>query len=329
MRRREFISLLSGAAIAWPVGARAQRPEGVRRLGVLMAVAENDPMAQPWVTALQDRLDKLGWHVGRNLHLDYRWSAGSFERMQVLASELVSLDPDVLLAGNNPTATALQRATRSIPIVFLLADPAGSGLVTNLAHPDGNITGFIALEAQTVGKQLELLREIAPTVRRTALLSNPADGPYVPDFLRIAEAAAPSLGLEIVPHTVRNAGEIETVINSWSREANVGLYVLPGTTTLVNRRLVATLAAQHRLPAVCSYRFFVTAGCLACYGPDITEQYRQAAQYIDKILKGAKPSELPVQTPTKYEMLINLATAKAIGLEISPTLLNRADEVVE
>jgi putative ABC transport system substrate-binding protein len=328
MRRRELITLAGGMAV-WPLAARAQQPERVRRLGVLMAVAEHDPMAQPWTGALEERLERLGWQLGQNLQIDYRWSAGNFERMSGLAGELLTLDPDVLLAGNNPTTAALQRATRTIPIVFLLADPVESGFVTNLSRPGGNITGFIALEADTVGKQLELLKEIVPAVRRIAILFNPADGPYIAKWVQMAEAIAPSVGLEAIERTVGSVADIETTITDSGRETNLGLYVVPGTTTLVNRRLIAALAAQHHLPLVCSYRFFVMDGCLACYGPDITEAYRQAADYIDKILKGAKAGDLPVQAPTKYEMLINLAASRAIGLEISPVLLNRADEVIE
>jgi putative tryptophan/tyrosine transport system substrate-binding protein len=330
-RRREFISLLCGATAAWPLAVRAQQSERVRRLGVLMPVAENDPVAEPWITALQERLQKLGWQVGRNLRVDYRWTAGNFERMPALAAELVSLYPDVLLAGNGPTAAALQRSTRSIPIVFLLAPPLDMGLVTSLAHPDGNMTGFSGTEPEQVqvGKQLELLKEIAPAIRRVGFIFNPADGSYVAQQLRVAEASAPSLGLEIVPLQIQNATEIESTITAWQREVSPGLFVVAGITTLVNRQLIASLAAQHLLPAIYGFRFFITAGGLASYGPDITEAYRQGAQYIDKILKGAKVSDLPVQNATKYELVINLRAAKAIGLEISPVLLNRADEVIE
>jgi putative ABC transport system substrate-binding protein len=329
MRRRNFIAFIASAGISLPRMAWTQGSPQMRRVGALMAVAENDPVARHWVTALQERLEKLGWQLGRNLRIDYRWTAGSLERMRTSAAELVSLNPDVLLAGNIPTAAALQQATRTLPIVFLLADPVASGFVAGLAHPGGNMTGFIGVEAEIVGKQLELLNEIAPAVRRVAFMSNPADGPYVAHFLQVAEASAPSLGKAIIQISVHNAAEIESVITAWGREASAGLYVAPGTTTLVNRELIAALAAQHRLPAVYSYRFFVTSGGLISYGPDITEEYRQAAQYIDQILKGATAGELPVQAPAKFELVINLKAARAIGLEVSAALLLRADEVIQ
>jgi putative tryptophan/tyrosine transport system substrate-binding protein len=330
MRRCEFIRLLGGATAAWPFAARAQQVERIRRIGVLMAVAENDLLAQPWVFALQERLEKLGWQAGRNLQIDYRWTAGNLERMRMSAAELVSLNPDVLLAGNTPTGAALQQATRGIPIVFVLVgDPVGDGFIASLAHPGGNMTGFIAIEPPIAGKQLELPKEIAPGVRRVAFLFNPVVGRYIFQWLRVAEASAPSLGMEIIAVPVHNAAEIESVITTWGREASGGLNVAPDITTIVNRHLIAALAVQHRLPAVYPYRFFVASGGLASYGTDIAEEYRQAAGYIDQILKGAQAGQLPVQTPTKCEMAINVKAATAIGLEIPAALLLRADEVIE
>ena len=331
MRRREFITSLAGAAAARPFTARAQQSEPVRRIGVLMAVAETDPMGQPWITALQQRLETLGWRVGRNLRIDYRWAAGNLERMHTMAAELVSLNPNVLLAGNNPTAAALQQATRDKAIVFVLvAEPIASGFVTSLAHPNGNMTGFISSEGEMVGKRLELLKEIAPGVRRVAVMFDPAVGRYTTLWLRVAEASAPSMGLDIVQFPIHNADQIETALNVWGREgATAGLSVIPDLTTLNNRSLIADLAARHRLPSVWAYRFFALSGGLISYGPDITEAYRQGAQYIDQILRGADAGDLPVQVPTKYEMVINLKTARVIDLQISATLLQRADEVIE
>jgi putative ABC transport system substrate-binding protein len=329
LKRREFITLVGGTAVMWPLSGRAQQPERVRRIGVLMAVAENDPLAQPWVFALEERLGKLGWQT-RNVRIDYRWTAGNLERMRRSAAELVSLNPDVLLAGNTPTGAALQQVTRSIPIVFVLVgDPIGDGFIASLAHPGGNMTGFIAIEPSIAGKQLELLREIAPGVRRVAFIFNPMVGRYIGQWLRVAEASAPSLGMEIIAVPVHNAAEIEGAITTWGREASGGLNVAPDITTIVNRQLIAAQAAQHRLPAVYPYRFFVASGGLASYGTDIAEQYRQAAEYIDQILKGAQAGQLPVQTPTKYEMAINVKAATALGLEVPATLLARADEVIE
>jgi putative ABC transport system substrate-binding protein len=329
IKRREFIAALGGA-VAWPAVARAQQPERMRRVGVLMAVGKNDPLAQPWIKVLEDGLGKLGWEVGGNLRIEYRWTGGNVERIGTSAAELVSFSPDVLLAGNTTTATALQRETRSIPIVFVLVgDPIGSGFVESLARPGGNLTGFISFDPPIAGKQLELLKEIAPSVHRVAFVFNPVTAPYMVHWLQVAQASAASLGTEIVEAHVHNIAEIESAISTQARQPSSGLFVGHDITTVVNRELIVALAAQYRMPAVYPYRFFVTSGGLASYGSDITDHYRLAVGYIDHILKGEKPADLPVQAPSRFELVINLKAAKALGLEIPPMLLARADEVIE
>jgi putative ABC transport system substrate-binding protein len=331
MRRREFIAgLVGSAATPFASGVLADVVDRLRQIGVLMAVAQNDPMAQPWVTTLEDRLEHLGWRIGQTLRINYRWAAGSLTLAAALADELVELGPELLLATNTATAVSLQRATNSIPIVFLLADPVAGGLVTNLAHPDDNMTGFIANEPVIVEKQLELLKDIAPSIQRVAVLSNPAAAPFRTQRVEFAERATRSLGMgEVVPVPVDGPETIEDIMRRWGDAPSAALLVLGDMTTLNNRQLIASLAVQYRLPAVYQYRFFVTSGGLACYGPDITEQYRQAAHYIDQILNGAKVSDLPVQAPTTFELVINLRAAKEIGLEFSTEMLHRADEVIE
>jgi putative tryptophan/tyrosine transport system substrate-binding protein len=331
MRRREFIAgLVVGAATPLASGVLADVVDRMRHIGVLMAVAQNDLMAQPWATALTERLEALGWRIGRTLRIDYRWAAGSLALASELADELVGLRPDVLLATNTATAVSLQRVTHSIPIVFLLADPVAGGLVSNLAHPDGNMTGFIANEPFIAEKQLELLKDIAPSIQRVAILSNPAAAPFRTEWLEFAERAAHFLGMgEIVPVPVDGPEKIEDVMKLWGDAPSAALLVLGDMTTLNNRQLIAALAVQYRLPAIYQYRFFVTAGDLACYGPDITEQYRQAARYIDQILQGANVSDLPVQAPTTFNLVINLRAAREIGIEFSPEMLHLADEVIE
>jgi putative tryptophan/tyrosine transport system substrate-binding protein len=339
MRRREFIAGLVGcAATPFASGVLADFASGVLadvvddmpHIGVLMAVAHNDPMAQLWVTALEERLEQLGWRIGQTLRINYRWAAGSLTLAAAFADELVGLRPELLLATNTATAVALQRATHSIPIVFLLADPVAGGLVTNLAHPDGNMTGFIANEPSIVGKQLELLKDIAPSIQRLAILSNPAAAPFRTQWVEFAERAADSLGMgEIVPVPVDGPEKIEDAMRRWGDAPSAALLVLGDMTTLNNRQLIAALAVQYRLPAIYQYRFFVMAGGLACYGPDITEQYRQAAQYIDQVLHRVNVCDLPVQAATKFDLVINLTAATEIGLEFSPEMLHRADEVIE
>jgi putative ABC transport system substrate-binding protein len=330
MRRREFIAaLVVGAATPFASGVLADVDDRMPHICVLMAVGQNDPMAQPWATALTERLEALGWRIGQTLRIDYRW-AGSLALASELADELVGLRPDVLLATNTATAVALQRATHSIPIVFLLADPVAGGLVSNLAHPDSNMTGFIANEPFIAEKQLELLKDIAPSIQRVAILSNPAAAPFRTEWLEFAERAAHSLGMgEVVAVPVDGPEKIEDFMKLWGDAPSAALLVLGDITTLNNRQLIAALAVRYRLPAIYQYRFFVTAGGLACYGPDITEQYRQAAHYIDQILHGANVRDLPVQAPTTLDLIINLSAAREIGLEFSTEMLHLADEVIE
>ena len=328
MIRREFITLLSGAA-AWPLATRAQQGERIRRIGLLMDYAADDPAAQARVLALAQALAQLGWTDGRNVHTDIRWGAGDTERIRRYAAELVALAPDVILAVGSPATGPLLQATRVIPIVFVqVADPVGAGFVASLARPGGNATGFMVYEYGIGAKWLELLKEIAPSIKRVAFLRN-LSTPASSGVFGVIQASASSLGMEVSPINVRDAGEIERDMTAFTRFANSGLIVVEIPLTVLHRDLIITLAAQHRLPTVYTDRVFVTAGGLMSYGPDRVDQYRRAAGYIDRILKGEKPSDLPVQAPTKYELIINLKTAKALGLELPATVLARADEVIE
>jgi putative ABC transport system substrate-binding protein len=330
LKRREFITLLGGASVAWPLAARAQQGEGVRRLGVLGNLAESDPLARSQTIALEQSLQKLGWAVDRNLRIDYRFAAADVARMPKLASELVALKPDVLLASNTPTLTALQQSTGTIPIVFVtVADPVGGGFVQSVAKPGGNITGFMPVEPPLGGKWLSLLKEVAPSVTRAAVLFNPETAPYAGAFMRSAEAAAPSLGVKLTPAPIRNAAEIETALAALAREPGGGLVIMAESTTAVHRARIISLASKHRLPAIYPYAFFAKDGGLMSYGTDSIDIWRQAASYINAILRGAKPADLPVQAATKYELVINLKTAKALGLELPLSLLTRVDEVIE
>ena len=327
--RRELLAALGGAAAAWPLAARAQQPDRIRRVGVLMPLAENDPDAQGNVTAFREALQKLGWTDGRNLRIDYRWGGADSERVRTYATELVGLKPDVMLAASALALQPLQQETRSIPIVFTqISDPLGSGLVASLAHPGGNITGFTPSEFSIHGKLLEMLKEVAPDVTRVAVLLSPEQIPQAGMWHAI-EALAPNFRVQLTAAPVRDAAEIERAVDGFARESNGGLIVLPSGPSIVHRRLIVALAAQRRLPAVYAYRQFVTAGGLISYGIDLADEYRQAASYVDRILRGEKPSDLPVQQPTKFELIINLRTAKAIGLKVPPTLLGLADEVIE
>jgi putative ABC transport system substrate-binding protein len=327
LKRREFITLLSGAA-AWPLPARAQQGERVKRVGVLVGDAEDNPETKARVAAFRQGLERLGWSEGRNVRIQYRFAANHPDRFQPLAKELVSLQPDVLLAYATPVAAAFQRESRTIPIVFVsVSDPVGSGLVASLARPGGNITGFMLYEEGITGKWLAMLQEIAPGLSRVALIADPRRTPY-DYFVRSARSVAPSLAIGLAPSPVENAADIERVIGAFAREPNGGLVLLPGT-PIAHRDLLIALAARHRLPAVYYYRLFVTAGGLMSYGTDLVDQYRQAASYVDRILRGASPAELPVQAPTNYVTTVNLKTAKALGLTVPPTLLVRADEVIE
>jgi putative ABC transport system substrate-binding protein len=327
LKRREFITLLGGAVV-WPLAARAQQPERMRRIGVLMNVAADDPEAEARSASFMRGLRELGW-TGGTLQIDYRWAGGDAERLRRDAAELVALAPDVVLASGTSTVGPLQRLTRTVPIVFAgVADPVGAGFIDSLARPGGNTTGFISFEYGLSGKWLELLKEIAPGVTRVAVLRDSAISGGTGQFGAI-QSVAPSLRVEVNPINVRDAGEIERAIAAFARAPNGGLIVTASGLAIVHRELIVTLAARHKLPAVYYYRFFVTDGGLVSYGPDPHDQYRRAASYVDRILKGEKPADLPVQAPTKLELVINLKTAKALGLEVPPMLLGRADEVIE
>ena len=328
MKRREFITLLGGAAAAaWPLAARAQQAERVRRIGVLMNVGADDPEGQARIVAFVQGLQQSGWSDGRNVRIDIRWGGGDPERIRKYAAELVALAPDGILATSTPAVAALQQATHTVPIVFVLViDPVGGGLVANLARPGGNTTGFTVFEYGMSGKWVELLKEIAPGVRRVAVLRDLATGIAQ---LAAIQAVAPSFSVELSVIGVQDADEIESAVAAFARSPNGGLIVTASPLALIYRELISMLAARHRLPAVYSFRYFVTAGGLISYGPNSIDPYRRAAGYIDRILKGEKPAELPVQAPTKYELVINLKTARALGVTVPPALLARADEVIE
>jgi ABC-type uncharacterized transport system substrate-binding protein len=326
-KRREFITLLGSAAVAWPLAARAQQGERMRRIGVLMNLASDDPEAQARIAAFRQELQQLGWTDGRNVRIDYRWVAGDAGRFHRYAEELLALAPDVILASATPSVQALQQATRTVPIVFAnVGDPVSMGFVDSLARPGGNTTGFTPLEFGFGAKWLELLKEIAPRVTRVAVLWDLTIGPAQ---LSAIQAVAPSFGVELSAVGVRDAGEIERTVAAFARSSNAGLIVTASTSAVIHRDLITLLAARHRLPAVYSFRYFVTAGGLISYGANPIDMYRRAAGYVDRILKGEKPADLPVQTPTKYELIINLKTAKALGLDVPATVLARADEVIE
>jgi putative tryptophan/tyrosine transport system substrate-binding protein len=328
MKRRAFITLLGGTAAAWPLGASAQQSERMRRLGVLMNSTADDAVSQDRLTAFVQGLQELGWTVGRNLQIDYRWGAGSVERYRTFAAELVALTPDILVTVGAPAVEALQRATRTVPIVFTsVTDPVGGGLVASLARPGGNTTGFTLSEYGLSGKWLELLKEIAPRVMRTAVLRDPV-AVGIGQFAAI-QAVAPSLQVELSPVDVRDAGEIERAVTAFADRPNGALIVTASAFTMIHRELIIALARRHQLPAVYPFRYYITGGGLISYGPDPIDLARRAASYVDRILKGESPADLPVQNPTKYELVINLKTAKALGLEIPPTLLARADKVIE
>jgi ABC-type uncharacterized transport system substrate-binding protein len=327
MNRRQIVGLLGGAA-AWPLVAHAQQPESVRRIGVLSGAAKDTPDLQARLAAFQQVLQQLGWTDGRNVRIDYRWGAGSADNIRRYAAELVALAPDVILA-TGPTVEQVLQATRTVPIVFVItADPVGSGFVDSLSRPGGNATGFMLFEYSLSAKWLELLKQIAPAVTRAAVLRDPASTSGVGQFA-VIQSVAPSVGIEVSPVNVRDAGEVERAVKAFARSSNVGLIMTSSPLTALLRDLVITLAAQHKLPAVYNNRSYAEAGGLISYGANFIDQYRQAAGYVDRILKGEKPADLPVQAPTKYELIINLKTAKALGLEIPPTLLARADEVIE
>jgi putative ABC transport system substrate-binding protein len=327
--RRAFITLLGGAAAVWPLAARAQQGERVRRVGVLQATAENDPEIQARDKAFRQGLAALGWMEGRNILIDYRYAAGDAARIKAFAAEIVSAGPDVILASSTPVVAALRQGN-PLPIVFVqVTDPIDQGFIASLARPGGNLTGFTTFEPAMGSKWLETLKEIAPGVARVALMFNPDTAPFGRVFWQPVRDAASSFDVKPIQAPFRDAGEIEYAIEALARDGNGGLVVLPDISTTNHRDLIIALAARHRLPAVYPYRYFATNGGLVSYGSDVADVYRRAASYVDRILKGEKPSALPVQAPVKFELVINLKTAKALGLEVPPSLLARADEVIE
>jgi putative tryptophan/tyrosine transport system substrate-binding protein len=329
MRRREFITLLGVAVTAWPLTARAQQRDRVRQIGVLSPFSENDSETKARLAAFKERLEQLGWIDGRNSKIEYRFSDGNIERTRAAAAELVALNPDVILAYANPAVAALKPITSTIPIVFTqVSDPVGSGFVTDLAHPGGNITGFHSFEPAIGGKWLEVLKQIAPSVRRAAVVHDPRIAANV-SFFRAAESASSSLGITVTSAAVTNAADIEREITTFAQESNGGLVVAPAPSTFDRRDLIIALAERWRLPAIYSYRFNVKSGGLVSYGYEGLEQFQQAATYVDRILRGAKPGTLPLQLPSKYQLVVNLKAAKAIGLSIPGPFLLRADEIIE
>jgi putative ABC transport system substrate-binding protein len=332
MRRRDFISLV-GAVAAWPLtvhGATAQPSEGVRRIAMLSGFAATDPEAQARLLSLRQGLKELGWSEQRNLSIDARWSTGERDQMRTFARELIDLKPDLIIGMTTPAVAALVQETQSIPILFVnIVDPLGRGLISNMARPGGNVTGFLNFEFSMGGKWLELLTQMVPDVKRVALLFNPKTAPYAGSFMRVAEAAAPSFGVEPIAAGVRDEGELERAVADCAAKPAGGLIVLPDAFTTNHRELIVPLAARHRLPAVYPLRVFAVSGGLVSNGGDPIDLFHRAASYVDRILKGAHPGDLPVQAPSKFELVINLKTANALGLSVPPMLLARADEVIE
>jgi putative ABC transport system substrate-binding protein len=332
MKRREFITLLGGSAAGWPLAARAQQNGQMRRIGVLIGGAADDPQIVAGLAAFKTTLQELGWIDGRNIQIDYRFAAADVDRMHAFAKELVALQPDLIVGQTTPVVAALQRETKTISIVFVIvSDPVGSGFVASLPRPGGNITGFINMEASLSGKWIEMLKEIVPRVARAALLFNPQTAPYFAFYQQPFEAAARSNGVEPIASPVHSAADIERVFESLGGRPDTGLVLLPDifTSTKINLDLITSLGARYRVPTIYPYRYMVAAGGLISYGIDNADLYRRAPAYIDRILKGAKPADLPVQLPTKFELAINLKAAKSLGIDIPATLLGRADEVIE
>jgi putative tryptophan/tyrosine transport system substrate-binding protein len=327
--RRQFISMVGGATVAWPISARAEPSERVRRIGVLRGTPASDPDAQAQHAAFVQGLQRLGWTDGRNVRIDARWAAGNAADARKYAAELVALAPDVILVGGSSMVEPLLQATRTVPIIFtIVVDPLGSGVVESLSRPGGNATGFMLFEYSLTGKWLELLKEITPGMTRAAILRDPTTTSGVGQFA-VIQAVAPSVGVEVSPINVRDAAEIERAVAAFARVPNGGLIVTATPLASVHLDLIVTLAARHKLPAVYFDRLLVVRGGLISYGADFREQFRLAAGYVDRILKGEKPADLPVQAPTKYDLVVNLKTAKALGLTMPPTVLSRADEVIE
>jgi putative ABC transport system substrate-binding protein len=329
MRRREFITVISGVAAAWPLAARARQGEPQRRIGVLRS-AGDDPNGKAQLAAFHQELEQLGWSEGRNLRIEMRFAAGKSDRFVSLARELIALQPDVIVAQSTPVTAILQQETRAIPIVFTyVSDPIGSGFIANLARPGGNLTGVLLYEASIVSKWLALLKEIAPDLTRAAMLANPKTTSFQ-YFLTAAQKAAATLGVQLIPTPIENdAADIERAVNAFASSPNGGLLLPSDATTTIHGDQIISLAARYRLPAVYAHRLFVEAGGLMSYGTDLLDMHRLAADYVDRILRGTKPAELPVQAPSKYETVLNLKTAKTIGLAVPPSLLVRADEVIE
>jgi putative ABC transport system substrate-binding protein len=328
--RRKFVTLLGGAAVAWPLEVRAQQSERIRRIGVLMALRESDPVTQARVAAFQQALAGLGWIEGRNLKIEWRWTGADVARVREYAAELVQLAPEVILAQSTPNVAALKKATTSIPIVFAVVnDPVAQGFIASMAHPGGNITGFSFLDYSMVGKSLEMLKEIAPSVVRVAVMFNPETYPYYNIHLRSFETVARALSLELTGAPVHNPAEIEESVAKLERQTRSALLVTPDPFTVVHRAAIIGAAKQHRIPATYSYRQHVEEGALMSYGADTIDIFRRSASYIDRILKGTRPADLPAQAPVKFEMAINVKTAKALGLDVPDKLLALADEVIE
>ena len=331
MNKREFITLLGGAAAAWPLAASAQQGERMRRIGVLMINPESDPEGQTWVRVFREEIQKLGWTEGRNIRMDIRWATpGDVEAMSRLAKEFVSHQPDLILSQGTPSTVALLKETRTIPIIFAIAaDPIGSGFVANFPRPGGNATGFIVTEPTISGRWVELLKEVAPRVARVAILFNPTTATYSEYWLKSFKAAAASFALEAIEAPVHNTGDLDSAVAAQAIEPNGGMLVMPDPFTQVHRAEITSLAVRYRIPAIASNRSFAEVGGLLTYGADLADNFRRAAIYADRILKGAKPSELPVQAPVKFELVINMKTARALGLAIPGNLLALADEVIE
>ncbi len=329
MKRRDFITLLGGAAAAWPLAARAQS-DRVRRIGVLMAYAESDPEGQAWVAAFREGLQKLGWTENTNVRIDYRWATAEVAQIRQQAKELVAQQPELILSSGSPTTLALVQQTRTLPIVFAnLVDPIGQGFVASMSKPGGNVTGFANLEGSIIGKYLELLKEIAPRVTKVALFYNPETATFAHIYLDRFRVAAESLGVKATTPQFRTMAELETIMAAQAREPNGGLIAMPDGFNTANRVPITSLAARYRLPAIYPTRPFADAGGLMSYGNVISDNYRRAASYVDRILKGERPSELPVQFPVKFELVVNLKTARALGLDVPLFLQQRADEVIE
>ena len=330
MKRRDFISLIGSMAVTWPLSAWAQQPERMRRIGVLLAVAESDVDVRKGIGIFQRTLQELGWKDGHNIRIDYRWGNADPERIQALAKELVNLQPDVLVGHSTPSAKGFLKQTRSIPIVFLtVTDPLGQGMVASLSHPGGNITGFSVFEFSLGSKWLETLKQIVPGIRRITSIFNPETAPYYELYLSAISAAVPSLAVESIAASVHSEADIENVIRKVGSEPDSALFVLPDSHNVVHRKRIIELTAQYRLPTIYYFRYFASDGGLISYGPDEMDLFRRTAGYVDRILKGTNPSDLPVQQPTKFELVINLKTAKAMGIHIPDSLIARADEVIE